>query len=72
MSRDIQHRLREFGSSVHLKRIALNMDQIKEYNPPPNPAKMTDSRFNGYVAQYGNESWELDALDPRIISDLIE
>ncbi|KKM32234.1 hypothetical protein LCGC14_1565830, partial [marine sediment metagenome] len=40
--------------------------------PPPNPAKMTDSRFNGYIVKYGNDSWELDALDPRTLRDLIE
>jgi hypothetical protein len=53
-------------------RIALTMEQIEEYNPPPNPAKMTDSRAEEYVALYGSESWELDALEPQVIADLIE
>lgn len=52
-------------------RAALNMDQIEEYNPPPNPAKMTDSRARDYVEKFGDESWELDALDPRVIQRLI-
>jgi hypothetical protein len=47
------------------------MDQIRKYTPPPNPAKITDSRSNGYISRYGNESWELDALEPRVIEDLI-
>lgn len=73
MTRDIQSRLRMFAERpVTVQRIALNMPQIDEMNPPPNPAKMTDSRFGGYVDQYGTESWELDALPPQFISELID
>lgn len=71
MTRDIRDRLNLFGAEVNVNRIALNMDQVKKYNPPPNPAKITDSRYNGYIAEYGGQSWELDALDPRTINNLI-
>jgi len=71
MSRDIQDRLELFAADCCVERIALNFDQIDEYNPPPNPAKVTDSRYANYIEEFGNESWELDALDPRIINDLI-
>jgi len=71
MTRDIQDRLRMFGSDVTVKRIALMMEQIDELQPPPNPAKTTDSRYESYIAEYGEESWELDALDPRYLVDLI-
>jgi len=71
MTRDIQERLRLFGSNAGVKRIALNMDQVEQYNPPPNPAKLTDSRCRAYIEEYGSESWELDALDPRTIAALI-
>ena len=54
-----------------VRRIALNWDQVQTYNPPPNPAKMTDSRAGDYVAKYGRESWELDALDPEVLNTLI-
>ena len=60
-----------FGVDVHVDRIALNYDQIKAYRPPPNPAKITDSRFEVYQAEYGDESWELDALEPRTLNRLI-
>ena len=53
-------------------RVALTMAQIQQYNPPPNPAKMSDSRAEDYVAEFGNQSWELDALEPRVIAELIE
>lgn len=71
MSRDIQDRLNLFGSDVYVKRVALSMEQIRTYNPPPNPAKITDSRASKYIDKYGNESWELDALEPKVITDLI-
>lgn len=52
-------------------RIALNMPQVRQYNPPPNPAKMTDSRAESYVRRFGTESWELDALDPETLATLV-
>jgi hypothetical protein len=56
-----------------VKRIALNLDQIERYSPPPNPAKTTDGRYQRYVEETGlDESWELDALDPTVLSDLIQ
>jgi len=71
MTRDIQDRLRMFQVDVRVLRIALNIHQVDEYNPPPNPTKLTDSRSGDYIAEYGMESWELDALDPSILDDLI-
>jgi len=72
MSRDIVDRLTTFETyGVDFNRLALNMDQIELYNPPPNPTKLTDSRATGYIDQYGYECWELDALEPQVISDLI-
>jgi hypothetical protein len=72
MTRDIGDRLKLFEVDVEVKRVALNMEQVEQYNPPPNPAKTTDSRYDGYIAEYGEESWELDALDPRTITRLIQ
>lgn len=72
MTRDIQERLSMFtGVEVDVRRIALNMDQIAQYNPPPNPAKMTDSRAAEYVAEYGRQSWELDSMRPETLVTLI-
>lgn len=72
MTRDIRERLNLFGAHVQVVRIALNMDQIRQYNPPPNPAKLTDSRASGYIREHGRSSWELDALDPATLDRLIE
>mgnify|MGYP001558175962 CR=1 FL=1 len=72
MGRYIHERLRLFGADVQVDRIALNMDQIEQYNPPPNPAKENDKRYAAYVAEYGKKCWELDALEPSVITELIE
>jgi hypothetical protein len=72
MTRDISDRLNDlFGVEVIVERIALNTDQVRHYRPPPNPAKLTDSRAQEYIANYGHSSWELDALDPATLNGLI-
>lgn len=71
MTRDIKDRLKVFGASVSVIRVALNMDQIKKYRLPPNPAKLTDSRSRDYLQMYGTESWELDALEPSVLAGLV-
>lgn len=71
MTRDIQERLWMFGADVEVKRVALTMEQVQTYNPPPNPAKITDSRCGKYMEEFGDESWELDALEPQMMTRLI-
>lgn len=76
MSRDILDRIRMFmvhhdREPADVERIALNMDQVEQYDPPPNPAKVTDSRAEAYIAEFGYESWELDALEPAVMATLI-
>lgn len=73
MTRDIETRLSLFtGYDIEVRRIALNMDQIRELNPPPNPAKLTDSRSDSYVRRFGTSSWELDAISPDRLVKLIQ
>lgn len=73
MTRDNRERLTLFaGTPILVQRLGLNMDQIEELNPPPNPAKQTDARFESYREEFGDSSWELDALDPKYIERLIE
>lgn len=84
MVRDIRSRIEEFweGDSIwdgvggqfdfSVEKIALNPDQIKQYNPPPNPAKVTDPRAKDFIAKYGTHSWEVDALRPDVLNQLVE
>ncbi len=72
MTRDVKERLTMFSRSpVNVERLALNHDQIIALNPPQNPAKDTDARYREYLAKYGPVSWELDAIEPRALADLV-
>jgi hypothetical protein len=71
MVRDIRDRLFMFGMDIDVRKIALTMEQIEHYNPPPNPTKLTDSRAPAYIAMHGNNSWEVDALPPEVLTGLI-
>ena len=51
--------------------IALTMEQVNEFHPPPNPAKMTDPRAKWYIEEHGDKSWEVDALPPEEMMDLV-
>jgi hypothetical protein len=73
MSRDIEDRLYDFGiCNLTLIRAALTMEQIEEYDPPPNPAKLSDSRATDYIIEHGRSSWELDALEPKVLAQVVE
>ena len=72
MVRDIRDRLKEFGvERLDVQKLALTMDQIRQYNPPPNPAKTSDSRYEAYAREHGASSWEVDALPPDVLQQII-
>jgi len=75
MVRDIRDRLMEFGADaleLEVRKLALTRAQIDKFKPPPNPAKVTDSRAAAYIAEHGEYSWELDALPPRELNRLVD
>jgi len=72
MTRDLEEKFEMFGLHFPVQRVALTMEQIREYDPPPNYAKASDSRSDGYVSTYGTECWELDALDPTVIRSVVD
>ena len=72
MSRDLLERMSMFGVEVELRRLALNPDQIKRHNPPPQMVKKADARAKEFIKRNGANCWELDALGPDIIIGLIE
>jgi len=73
MIRDTRDRLGEFigMDCIELRHVAITREQIDEYNPPPNPAKVTDPRAGGYIALHGDTSWEVDALNPETLHELL-
>lgn len=73
MTRDIRERLGMFAESKKIKvhRLALNYEQVEQWQPPENPAKETDSRYKAYEEEFGTSSWELDAVEPRTLAELV-
>ena len=72
MTEDNQGRLAMFSDfTATVKRIALNIDQVNKYKPPPNFAKDTDTRYEAYRLKFGDSCWELDALEPSVIVDIL-
>lgn len=71
MVRDIRVRMEEFGVYLDVEKIALTYDQVQQYKPPPNPAKVTDPRAADFIARYGRSSWEVDALAPSVLEQII-
>ena len=73
MVRDIQDRLDLLtrGAGVEVIKLAITADQVAQFNPPPNPTKVTDSRAAGFVAKFGTSSYEADALPPDVLAALV-
>ena len=73
MTRDNSERLALYArAEIEVRRIALNIDQVRRFNPPPSFVKEGDTRTSGYRERFGtDECWELDALPPTVIADLI-
>lgn len=71
MVRDIQDRMYMFGAKARIEKVALTLGQVRKYNPPPNPAKLTDPRSMEFIARYGASSWEVDAIDPTELRHII-
>lgn len=80
MVRDVRERVTEFlekGKTYvvpefTVKPIALTTAQVKQYNLPPNPAKISDPRAAWYIQKYGKTSWEVDALKPDVMIQIVE
>lgn len=85
MIRDIRDRILEFFMGEYqveredaewefrftVKPIALTRQQIIDHNPPPNPAKTTDPRAKDFIEKHGDTSWEVDALRPEVLNNLL-
>jgi hypothetical protein len=66
-----EHPSQGWDSRLEVRRLALTWSQVGQYSPPPNPAKETDARFRRYLEEFGDESWELDALEPNVLGQLV-
>lgn len=72
MTRDLQSRVNDYSElEISVERVALNHSQVESYNLTPNPTKTADPRATEYIEEFGNECWELDAIDPDEIQELV-
>lgn len=79
MVRDVRERVSLYaGTPITVVQICLTYAQTQELALPENPVKVradgefADSRAKAYVAQYGDKSWELEALPASFLSEQIE
>jgi hypothetical protein len=71
MTRDLRDRLSLYArQGVDVRRVALNMNQVAAFKPPPNSAKESDKRHEAYRREYSDQCWELDALPPEELARL--
>ena len=63
----------DFGiTAIHIVKAALTADQVKEHGLPPSmEAKASSSRAKGFVAKFGKNVWELEALPPATLQDIV-
>ena len=73
MVRDVGDRLEllTHGESIEVIKLAITPEHIAQYNPPPNPTKLSDSRAAKFIAKFGNSSYEADALPPDVLAQIV-
>ena len=74
MARDIREKLATFTHGeipFKVEMLALTTEQVRHYNPPPNPTKLQDTRAKKYIEEFGRECWEVDALPPDVLQQII-
>jgi hypothetical protein len=67
MLRSLRDRLASLGSHPDIERVAILHEDIERYDLPPNFANSSDTRARGFIAAYGNQAVELDALPVDVL-----
>jgi hypothetical protein len=70
---DLPKRFDEYGGThVELRRLALLREHLNNLPSFSASDKRKDPRYNWFVVNYGERCWELDAMDPRDLRNLVE
>jgi hypothetical protein len=70
---DLPKRFEKYdGDHIELKRIALRREHLNDLSSFPASDKKKDKRYKWFVRNFGDRCWELDALDPNDLRDLVE
>jgi hypothetical protein len=59
------------GSEIHVKRLAVDREQIERWSLPTRPTKSSDTRARKFRQLHGTESVELDAIPPDRLRALV-
>jgi hypothetical protein len=71
--RDLPNRLAKYGGEhVTLRRIALTSHHLADLQSFPASDKEDDPRYEWFVENYGDQCWELDAMDPNELRATVE
>jgi hypothetical protein len=71
--RDLPERIKEYGGDhIEFRRIALTAEQITSLPSFSVEDKSKDKRYGWFKKTYGDRCWELDAMDPRQLRELVE
>ena len=57
---------------IEVQRIALTFEQAQQLHLPPSKMKKLGQKSRAYRKLYGEEVWELDALEPAHLLELVE
>jgi hypothetical protein len=70
---DLPKRFEKYdGDHIELKRIALRREHLDSLPSFPATDKKKDKRYTWFVRNFGDQCWELDALDPNDLRDLVD
>lgn len=69
MVRSFRERLASLDCHPEVVKIALTVEDIEQYNLPPDFTKTTDSRRQKHIDRFGDLSVELDALPANVLRD---
>jgi len=72
IERYIMETLQSFNVHVNVERVALTRQQVQLYSLPSAPTKKTDTLARRWIEAEGDAVWELDALEPNLLMQLIE
>jgi hypothetical protein len=70
---DLPQRIEKYGGDhIDLQRIALTEWQVDDLQSFSASDKKKDPRYTWFVENYGKLCWELDAMDPRDLREIVE
>ena len=69
---DIQRIARKRMFPVRLKKIVITWGQVRRYKLPSRSTKPKDRRTPRYLEKYGDRTYEIEALDPRVLRRITE